>query len=102
MMNVIKLRHPSQEHIAIHIFSNLGTHVPFLQLQGYISLKQASGFDSNFATQFLWLATVDIAHLECIATPSFQLAMPLHVYILTEIWQGGTIVKAFETFERGI
>ena len=50
MMNVIKLRHPSQEHIAIHIFSNLGTHVPFLQLQGYISLKQASGFDSNFAT----------------------------------------------------
>ena len=28
----------NQEHIATHIFSNLVTHVDFLQLQGYISI----------------------------------------------------------------
>ena len=52
---------PNQEHIAAYIFSNLGTHVPFLKLQGYISLQQASDFDSSLATQFLWITTVGIA-----------------------------------------
>ena len=59
----------NQEHIATHIFSNLVTYVDFLQLQGYISIQQASGFGSNFARisfqKFMWLAqlhTVDIAH----------------------------------------
>ena len=28
----------NQEHIATHIFSNLVTHVDFLQLQGYIKI----------------------------------------------------------------
>ena len=53
--------------LATHIFSNLVTHVDFLQLQGYISIQQASGFDSDFSRisfqKFLWLATVNIAHL---------------------------------------
>ena len=31
-------------------------------LEAYVSLFQASDSDSNFATYFLWLATVNIAH----------------------------------------
>ena len=41
---------PNQEHIATHYFSNLVTHVRFLQLQCYRNLYQACHFDSNFAT----------------------------------------------------
>ena len=58
--------------LATHIFSNLVTHVDFLQLQGYISIQQASGFDSNFARisfqKFLWLTTADISHLRYLAS----------------------------------
>ena len=38
------------------------TNVAFLQLQGYISIKLALGFDSYYATRFLSLAAVVVAH----------------------------------------
>ena len=43
---------------ATHVFSKLVRHFPFLQLQGYISLLEAS----NLSPYFLWLAPADIPH----------------------------------------
>ena len=55
---------PNQEHITTHIFSNLVTHVDFLQLKGYISIQQASGFASNFSRisfeKYMWLANTQV------------------------------------------
>ena len=72
--NVINSSQIKSTQLATHIFSNLVTHVDFLQLQGYISIQQASGFDSNFARinfqKFLSYSAPHLGYLYLIHVPS--------------------------------
>ena len=66
----------NQEHIATHIFSDFVIYVDFLQLQGYISIQQASGLCSNFSRisfqKFMWLAQLQLI-VYCISRVPRQL-----------------------------
>ena len=81
--NVTNVNNSSQiKSTQLHIFSAIQLHMLiFLQLQGYISIQQASGFGSNFTRisfqKFSQLcgqqATVDIAHLGYLANTYYKL-----------------------------
>ena len=112
--------------LATHIFSNLVTHVDFLQLKGYINIQQASGFNSNFArisfqkflcqlqlilhiqgTYILAIYYIIIYYISYTLNQTVfsqrQLTTTNVLSIKKDLAEQCTIVvKAFETAERGV